>query len=293
MDERNLEQLAQPFKVSERRGVGNKVFKYVPSEDIVARMNKAFKGNWSTEVRESKTVEDQVLMCVRVYAQDPTDSDAELQWHDGYASHPLARYTSGPNNGKIIDIGNSYKSAMSKAIKTSVAKWGVALYLDQGYSAESNPSISTRTTGSSLPEVKTSDIPSMPPVKDPKPAISGPPIGGVSSGPPMTGPPTTGNPKKASGPSSSQPPVFTVENTETPVRNGGFDIPEGSVGDGEKLTSVQRVAIETIMSVNNLTFEEVLTKSLQRADNLPVSLEDISYLDAVTIIQYGNNLRQI
>ena len=59
----------------------------------------------------------------------------------------------------------------------------------------------------------------------------------------------------------------------------------------EKLTSVQKVAIETVMSVNNMKFDELVSKALQREDALPSKIDDVSYLDAVTIIQYGNHLR--
>jgi len=61
----------------------------------------------------------------------------------------------------------------------------------------------------------------------------------------------------------------------------------------EKLTSVQKVAIETVMSVNDLKFDELVNKSLQRKDNLPPTIDDVNYLDAVTIIQYGNHLRPV
>jgi hypothetical protein len=295
MDERILEQLSQPFKVSERRGVGNKVFKYVPTEDIVDRMNKAFRGNWSTEVQNSEVIEDQVLMCVRVYVQDPTNDNAKVQWHDGYASHPLTRYTSGPNNGKIIDVGNSYKSAMSKAIKTAVAKWGVALYLEQE-SSQPTPAaapIQTPVATSPIPvEPKKETTVAGPPMSGPPTESPTKPASGSPSGPPAGPPvgPPVGNP--GGGPSTSQPPVFTVDNTEAPLKDGGLEIPTGlDGGGGEKLTPVQKVAIETIMSVNNMTFDDLLAKSLLREDNLPQSIEDISYLDAVTIIQYGNNLR--
>ena len=60
---------------------------------------------------------------------------------------------------------------------------------------------------------------------------------------------------------------------------------------GENLTDVQKVAIETIMSVHSLTFQELNEKALQRTTNLPPSLNEVSYPDAVKMIQFGNNLR--
>lgn len=285
-----MKALYEPFEVKERRGVGNQTFKYVSSEDIVDRMNKVFQGDWSTEIREEKVVEDQVLMCVRVYARD-AESNHEF-WQDGYASHPLARYTSGQNQGKIIDIGNSYKSAMSKAIKTAVAKWGVGLYLEPNEDTDTPVFTAPVTTRVPLPEPNPSITPkkvSGPPMNIPievkpqntsvsKPPVNGPPIDGLAFG---------GGHSK---PKITQPPVFTVENV-APARTLGFDLPSG--GGIERMTDVQRVAIESMMGIHNIKFDELVSKALARQSNIPKSFDEITYLDAVTIIQYGNELRRV
>jgi hypothetical protein len=85
----------------------------------------------------------------------------------------------------------------------------------------------------------------------------------------------------------------TAENMpDIPFNNQPQEVKEDYVENSmEKLTSVQKVAIETVMSVNNLKFDELVNKALQRQDNLPPKIDDVSYLDAVTIIQYGNHLR--
>jgi hypothetical protein len=59
----------------------------------------------------------------------------------------------------------------------------------------------------------------------------------------------------------------------------------------EFLTPVQKVAIETIVSVHKLNYNDLLVKALQRADNLPTDLGTMFYDDAVKVIQYGNNLK--
>jgi len=319
MDNSILESLSKPFDIKERRGLGNKTFKYVATEDIVDRMNTVFNGDWSTEVRSSSVVEDQVLMCVRVTV---SIADGRFIFHDGYASHAIARYSSGVNNGKVIDIGNAYKSAMSKAIKTAVVKWGVGLYLEQSddtASLDGNLSIPTIATpvpvnntpivdapieskpfqSSASPIINEIPISTTPVHSYPgHPAVAttaapqefnGPPAftqidDGSQSGPP-SGPPVVNN-------AAFQPPVFTVDNVESPTSNDGFGISSNDTNE-TLLTPVQRVAIATTMSLNDITFEDLLVKSLQRTDNLPASLEVVSYLDAVSMIQYGNNLRKI
>ena len=294
MDKSILEKLYATFTLSERKGAGGKIFKYVPSEDIVDRMNKVFRGQWSTEVREKEILEDQILLCVRVYVRDPMDIE-KMYWHDGYASHPIARYTSGPNNGKAIDIGNSFKSAMSKAIKTAVSKWGVALYLD-GEVSESPSSFmdapfSAPQAQESVP-VKASVAPNMP---DFTPAVKPIEAETVSTKTvnslPMGFPPTANatSKKEASsfaGPSIS--PFSTVENMEAPESFA----PDNSE-DGELCTPVQQVAITTVMESHNLAFGELAKKALKREDSLPETIEKLKYTDAVKLIQYGNELSKV
>jgi len=315
MDERILSKLYEPFKLQERRGVGNKVFKYVPSEDIVDRMNKVFLGSWSTDVRKKEIIEDQILICVRVYVSDPIDG--KEYWHDGYASHPIARYTSGMNNGKPIDIGNSFKSAMSKAIKTAVSKWGVALYLENEDAGDTPFAFgdTVRTDSPSIPDVpkpagpiagppefdmpspvKTGsklEIPSSPfdipttavstsrPQAIPEPVVEKPFV--QSS--PFDIPPIT---NAGTGPAAPGAPAFAnIENTATP------DFVTSDTTLGEICTPVQQVAINTIMESQEVSFAELLKRVLVREDNLPPSLDKLSYTDAVKIIQYGNELSKV
>jgi len=310
MKEEILKALYEPFDVKERRGVGNKMFKYVPAEDIVDRMNRVFKGQWSTKVHKTEIIEDQILICVRVCVVTATDGEKSYDQEfcqDGYASQQLMRYTSGQNSGKIMDIGNAYKSAMSKAIKTAVSKWGVGLYLESDdiddNAVSDIPSFTTTTpqrisantsnipksTSSMIgPPIDGASVPNPVEVKQNKPSvIPVPPVGGIPTGPPVSPPMGGGSTFK------NHPPMFTVENNNTGNDSSGFDIPSSGSTGIEKITDVQRVAVETLMNVHNISFNDLLNKALKRTDNLPTALDTISYLDAVTIIQYGNNLRQI
>jgi len=297
MNKKVLEELERPFKLKARKGVGGKIFKYVPSEDIVDRMNKIFEGNWNTEVISSKVVEDNVLVCVRVYVTDNTNN--KVYYHDGYSSHPLARYTSGINKDKIIDVGNSYRSAMSKAIKTACTRWGVGLYLEES-SNDSNEVTSDAAefapTFSKTVDAPTiqSDIPIIPTgnfveVKNPEK---------MERPMPWPDPPEMEVEKPATKTNTN--PIFTNDTIVLPDPVGNMpDIPfnnqsqegvnvENSV---EKLTPVQQAAVEHTMDIHNIGFDELVSKALQRQSDIPSKIEDINYLDAVTIIQYGNHLR--
>jgi recombination DNA repair RAD52 pathway protein len=62
MREDILKQLYETFQLREREGQGGMRFKYVPNEDVINRMNKIFKGDWSTEVKDKNIVDDQVIL---------------------------------------------------------------------------------------------------------------------------------------------------------------------------------------------------------------------------------------
>lgn len=285
-----LKELAKPFDLKARQGVGGKTFKYVPSEDIVDRMNKVFQGNWSTEVIKEQIIEDQILMCVRVSV---TDNDGKkIYWHEGYASHPLARYTSGPNEGKIMDVGNSYKSAMSKAIKTACTKWGVALYLegrDEDSDDKDMPSAGEITTvATSIPNIPRERRTEAAPLNIPAYDIP------ISQ-------PTYSNTKPVTATRNVAKPVFTNENivpSDIPIMDVPFNVqPKREVKENpiespvEKLTSVQQVAIESIMENRNIRFNDLVAQALKGKGTLPPTINDVTYLEAVAIIQYGNHLR--
>jgi len=300
MQKEILEELYKPFELKARKGVGNQIFSYVPSDDVVDRMNKVFRGDWSTEVVEKEIIDDQILIRVRVYVKDPGDADAKTHWHEGYASQPIAKYSQGQKAGQIIDIGNSYKSAMSKAIKTAVAKWGVGLYLEKGSPSEESdadswgpPNIPT-----SVPEIKPVEQPILPvaaPVIPPVVVPVATPVSAPFNAPfgiPVNTP--TVEHKYAAAPLNI-PTVFSNDNVVVAQPNipTGFNPPISSVPTSvavENLTDVQKAAIENIMSVHGKSFAELSSAALQRTDNLPNTSEALSYKDAVKLIQYGNNL---
>ncbi len=294
MHEKTLEELYKPFKLKSRPGQGGNIFKYAPSSDIMDRMNKVFKGNWSTEVISSEIVGDQVLILVRVMAKDPSDEGGIVYFHEGYASHPLAKFNSGAKQGQIIDIGNSYRSAMSKAVKAAVTKWGVGLYLEGEETSIAEESTPVGPVGYNPPPADTPKnlvIPPKVPVTTKTTApISVPPSVGadISYVPPV---------ETAKVPAMTAPPVFTNEEVK-PSTETTFTppIPADTAVAGEveteDMTPVQKVAIETILSVHGMDFSTLASKAIvDRTDNLPTSIEGrVDYPDAVKIIQYGNNI---
>jgi hypothetical protein len=84
-------------------------------------------------------------------------------------------------------------------------------------------------------------------------------------------------------------PFDNVTNTETPDQSFAPQSEE----DGEYCTPVQQVAINTIMESHNLTFKDLLIKALKRENDLPPASDKLKYMDAVKVIQFGNELSKV
>jgi len=172
MNELILEELYKTLPLKERQGTGGMRFKYIPNENVIDKMNKVFKGNWSTNVTYKEIIEDQLIMEVLVTVSDP---DTEVQFsHTGFSSQPIARYKEGVNAGKIVDLGNIYKSALAKAIVNACTRWGVGLFKETNvYGTDdvvSTPSVPAAPVG--VPPVSV-NVSSPPPIAAP---IAAPPV---------------------------------------------------------------------------------------------------------------------
>ena len=321
-----LEALAMPFNLKEREGLGGKRFKYVASGDIIERMNTVFHGNWNVELIDSNVIEEQLLVLVRVSVRDEETSN--IFYHDGYASYPIFRFTSGQNKGKVIDIGNSYRSAMTKAIKTACSRWQVALFLEETtetiQSVSDMPDSTVMETPIHIPTDPTQAVPDIPIPAGPMPTQAVPDIP-IATEPVPTQPASAplvpdvpipagpiNNPEKMERPqpwpdapvhdAPVNEPVFTNNNVVAPDAGNfpsnvevppltGAEVSE-STETAEIITPVQKVAIESLMEVNKINFKDLFMKAIPGQETLP-SIEEISYLDAVKLIQCGNHLRPV
>lgn len=305
MDANKLQQLYAPFDVKARPGQGGQTFKYVPSNDIIDRMNKVFAGKWNTEVISSDIFEDQVLVHVRVSIED----DEKLYYHDGYASQQVARFSQGVKQGQSIDIGNVYKSAVSKAIKTAVAKWGVGLYLDEsanettgdGGSFGANP-VEGFPFNETAPNTNPVPLPPPPQKVPAPPAQSSNPFENSGVGTPApnvttadTNPfsaptTTTAPPAQNAAPFESAPSAATGGVPDIPVPPSSF---EANTGAGqasfEKLTDVQKTAIESSMDAHNMDFSRLIAEALPDIQNPPQTIDEVTYEQAIRLIQFNNS----
>jgi hypothetical protein len=311
-----LEQLKADFpRVMEKPGGGGRTFKYIPSEDIFSRMNEVFLGNWSTQVISQEIIDDQVLIRVSVSVSDPYSEERIFFIQEGFASQPIARYNRGDKSGQIIDIGNSYMAAMTKAIKQAVKKWGVALYIE-GSSESSNFTTSSPSNSTPPPPATSmtsaladSSGPTSASVPPTSPAGSNPFVDGgmnkpeveqfvePSNGafpppPPANTPPVEAPPVEASASSLPPTPAPMEERPTNPVVNDNQQPLEAPAPRGT-ITDVQKIALNGILGLKDIGYNDLVVaaftqKGIQK-DEVP-ELDKLSFEEAAAVIKYGNDL---
>lgn len=319
-----MAQLYAPLEVRTRRGAGNQQFKYVSSSDVIDRMNKVFMGRWSTTVISSELVEDFVVVHVRVTV---IDADNHEFSHDGYGSSIVARFNSGQKAGKIVDIGNSYKSSLSTAIRSACTRFGVALYLDKDHWEEDTVGTSTNTPTTkykesgdipptfappevkapvvqkTTPEVKaaqTQEVPTVPvpPVNTPVKEAIEPPAQDVVVPPVVEKqevpvPPTTATTPPSTVPSVPKVKVPTDTAIPRPPSTGPVSTTTTSDGPASNITDVQMAALEALLSLRDVKYEDLAKEAFEAnkipSDTIPAK-ESLDYKQAVAVISYGNHL---
>lgn len=326
MDDRIIEQLYDTFTLSTRQGQGGMTFKYVPNEDVINRMNKTFKGNWSTFVKFRDITDDQVILEVEVKVIDP---DTQMSHsHTGFGSQQIMRYNSGPNAGKIIDIGNGYKGALAKAIVNACTRWGVGLFKESNPMADNTPVEMPMLPETAAPAAPVANPIPMPMTPEPATAVAPMPVMPTTTAtappspytqettavvppvvemPPMTPPvvetTTTFAPPLAPDAVVSAsiqveqapvvapalptvPPPAVDTIPNTPELPFSKDDSLGSI----KISDVQKVALNGILTMNNAEYLPLAEEAFAaNSISKPVpSREDLNYEEAVVVIKFGN-----
>ena len=288
-----LKKLYENFNIKERPGYGNKTFKYISSADIIDRMNKVFNGCWETEVTYQERFDDYVLVCVKVSVH----YDNKVYSHDGYGGSIIAKLTSGQNKGKAVDIANSYKSAEAKAIRNACSRWGVGLYIEENEGLfeinDENKKDKKEETQTKFPDFN----------KEPQTKF-----------PDFNKEPLTDIDNKEKNNTIENKNPFSVSNNNDPFNSNSTDNPFGngsttnslfsnknnnSTEDiftdnkDDSLTDIQKAAITNILDIkldNSLTYDEMVVKALDIDDSDIPKIDELTYKQAVTVINFGNNM---
>jgi len=270
-----LDKLYEKFDIRQKPGGGG--YKYAVARDVVDRMNRTFEGRWSTEVMSQEVIEDNIIVRVRVCVHD----GEKVFCHDGFGSSQVARFTSGTNQGKAINLGNNFKSAKSIAIKDACAKWGAGLYLEDVDEEGNN--------NAGMPGPSPT-IPAKPQEKKPEPAAN------TAAFPPFNIPSAPKAPPKEEikeEPKAELPkvPVPTMGAVKPEEKQAHTSLTEETV-TADSITDVQKIAIQSLLTLKNLEFDKLAVDALGREDNIPKDPNGLNYQDAVTIIKYGNDINK-
>lgn len=305
MNQETLDKLYAPFELKERVGLGGMRFKYIPSDQIVDRMNKTFGGNWSTEVQSQEVIEDSVLLRVKVRVF----TDDNWYDHEGYGASSFKRFNSGPNQGKIIDVGNAYKAALSMAIRNACSRFGCGLHIEGdpevvednsggGYSPTppAAPSFTPPSASPTPPPQAPPSAPVNPPVPGPAPAPAPepppqptPPQNNVPPVPPVP-PPVLEQPAPRPSPQPQAPPTPTPS---APPQQTQSTPPEPNQmfadnGDG-MMSSVQEAALDALVNIKGLDYNTLASEALGVSlDQVPTK-DQLKSSQATLMIKHGND----
>lgn len=299
MDQEKLNKLYEDFVIEVKPGKG--AFKYVRTRNILDRMNRTFDGNWGTHIVSHSEVGDEILVLAAVYLYD--EKGNVLAQQEGFGS--AKKFTG-------VELGNTYKSATSKAIKSAVRNWGVALFLEEGeavdYTAPLNKNTSTPvnmgipTNMPSFGSTPTSvniptDVPSMPSMPS-TPSTPSMPNTGMPINTPSTAMPSM--PTMPSMPSAPAMPNVVEEVQQAPVQNtgsfptmGGSSVEQTGTTDNTQasITHVQKVAIMSRLASKGKTFEEICTDFYadRPAGSFVDSIDKMTYQDALALVAFLNS----
>ena len=119
--------LSEPFPKEMERSVSKsgRSLVYIPISEVIARLNKVIGlNNWSSEIisiGRDATDPDWVVAHVRL----TVTLDGVTIAKDGVGGQQV-KYTKA---GKILDLGDEFKGAMSDALKKAAQQLGIGLYL--------------------------------------------------------------------------------------------------------------------------------------------------------------------
>lgn len=269
------EQFYAPLEVRTRKGRGA-TFSFVTWQDVANRLNEILGISWSSEVKSSEIIGDNIIVRVKVGFINPETKEYCCQ--EGFGGAP---------NDKRLEAGASFKAAYSKALKDACKRWGLGLYLED----EDQPSFSSPPVMADSVVNKTNT----PPITEPTliPPVSGSPTAPtpVTNGVSIPTFPTQSiaiPPVQAQTTTVSIPPVPTTNlSVQTP-----FVVPEINSTKPLGISDIQKVALGGIISSKGITFEELAKEALATHDIVKEpfpSKDDLTYDEAVLVIKYGND----
>jgi hypothetical protein len=293
MKERIFNGFYERLPIKTRKGRGG-TYPYVSADDITDRMNKLFRGNWSSMVTFQDVIGDEIIIRVRVEVSD--SETGTLYTHEGFGGHKI---------NPTDEPGNGFKSAYSKALVNACRRWGVGLFLTED---EENTDMAGQPGPRSQPQSQPKPPAVKPPPPLPKdaedvksqfimptskkkvvsetttlvqeaPKTSMPkiPVPGVSIPKPNgTVPPEIASSVKKTVASIPKIPTQATSIVSQPA--GGAD--DAGISD------VQLLAIDSLVETKGFKYEDLATHVLGEIRDV----NSLTHDEAIAVIQYGNKL---
>ena len=311
-----LEAINKPLKVYQRKGSGSIKYDYYKGEDVLKRLNEAFKHCWSSEVISVIQEHNSIV----VHASISVWAGSKIVTHHGFGSSEIAVSRS---NNKVLNIGNSYKAANTDALKKAAECFGIGLVSKDtlnvpasSYSQKPKQPIPSSDTprppmgGGARPVMETT----RPPMGNSRPTmpVSRPPMDSSSSTVNLPSDSTETQKRPPMRPSidsqdtrvSTEVPEFKSENSSTenrtpmPPRRPAFSgnkvtssMPMSPMDEETKYarlsTDAQKSSIEKVAKRKGVTVVDAIKKAL--GDKSPgVTLNNMTLLQGAAVIKYIN-----
>lgn len=258
--------LNEELTVYTRKGPGGS-YPYHKGSDVIKQMNKAFGHNWSSTVVTEQEKHNQILILVSVSVQG---LDGIVATHHGFGSALLAKKR---DTGEVIDVGNSYKSAYTTALKKACEQFGIGLTGEDVSDANNTP---VPSGGYSKPSYTPNAAPKTGPGPY-SPARSAPPAARPSYAPGNTGAPARSPvmSRSAMAPVASAPPTSAATLT-------------GAASDTEAVTNPQIIAIKSLSKNKKISEAELIAQSLGSSSKS--SADKLTKAEATRVIKFANGL---
>jgi hypothetical protein len=117
----NLELLQRPFsahQIRRRKTSLGTTLDYIETHTVIARLNEAFKGQWSFRILEHKFLDDDVVVLGELAAEGVAKQQ--------FGTCELHQET---EDGMVLSMGDALKAAASDALKKAATLFGVGLQL--------------------------------------------------------------------------------------------------------------------------------------------------------------------
>lgn len=260
------EVLKRPLTPHTRRGPGGS-YTYFKGSDVLNRLNEAFDHGWSSERLEEKVIEDQVLMLVALTVMT---KEGDSVCHHGYGSAEIARNKA----GKPINIGNTYKSAFTTALKKAAEQFGIGLGEDE----EEMPGDAGKPSSGSY----NSPTPTS---KPPTPMST---KGNAGMGMPMRSPTPMPNRMGNGGSSAPRPPMGSDSGPiSLPKAKPAAPVPSADLSN-LPVSDTQRKALANLASMKGRREADLINGAGLQKDKF----EDLTRDEAIQVIRHANTLPQ-